>query len=167
MELIVTVLTDDRPGVIEQVAATIAAHGGNWLDSRLAQLAGKFAGIIAVAVPDQQAAALTADLASLTDVVVHIAAAAAGPPPALQRHTLQVVANDRPGIVAEVSAALAGMGVNVAEMATSVEPASMSGGVIFRATLDLGLRPDQPLAAVVAGLEGLSEDLMIDLPQQS
>ncbi len=163
MELIVTVLTDDRPGVIEAVAGVVAEHGGNWQDSRMAHLAGKFAGIIAVEVSDSAAPALTEALGSLTGIVVHVASASQSVAPT-QRHTLHVVANDRPGIVAEVSRALAGMGVNVAELATSVEPASMSGGVIFRATLQLGLTPQQSLGDVIAGLEGLSDDLMIDVP---
>ena len=165
MELIVTVLADDRPGVIERVSAVVAEHGGNWQDSRMAQLAGKFAGIIAIGVPDAAAEALSESLDQLSDLVVHVAAAA-DPLPATQRHTLQVVANDRPGIVAEVTRSLAGAGVNVAELQTAVEPASMSGGVIFRATISLGLLPEQSLSDVVAGLEGLSDDLMIDVPAE-
>lgn len=161
MELIVTVLADDRPGVIEQVAAVVAEHGGNWQDSRMAQMAGSFAGIIAVAVPDAAADQLRSGLQQLSDVVMHVATAA-DPLPATQRHTLQVVANDRPGIVAEVTRSLAAAGVNVAELETAVEPASMSGGVLFRATIAVGLTADQSLAEVVSGLEGLSDDLMID-----
>lgn len=162
MELIVTVLADDRPGVIERVSAVVAEHGANWQDSRMAQLAGKFAGIIAVAVADARGPALIGQLQALDDIVVHVAAAAE-PVPATQRYALQVVANDRPGIVAEVSRALSGIGVNVAELETTVEPASMSGGVIFRAVLEVGLGPEQSLAEVIAGLEDLSDDLMIDV----
>ncbi len=165
MDLIVTVLTDDRPGVIDQVSSVVARHGGNWQDSRMAQLAGKFAGIIAIAVPDASGDQLRADLAGLSGIVVHIATAAESVP-ATRRHTLEVVANDRPGIVAEVSRALADMGVNVAELASAVQPASMSGGVVFRARLDIGLTPEQSLDRVIAGLERLSDDVMIDVPQE-
>ena len=163
MELVVTVLADDRPGVVEQVSAVVAAHLGNWQDSRMAHLAGKFAGIIAVAVPDARADALQRHLMALDGIVVHVAAAAERGVPATSRHTLQVLANDRPGIVAEVSRALAAMGANVAELSTSVEAASMSGGVVFRAFLDIGLPPDRPLEVIIAGLELLSDDLMIDV----
>lgn len=162
MELIITVLTQDRPGVIEAVSGVVAAHGGNWQDSRMAQLAGMFAGIIAVEVSDASSGALAEELRGLPDVVVQVAQSREAVAPT-QRHSLQVVANDRPGIVAEVSGALARSGVNVAELATSVEPASMSGGVIFRALIEVGLTPDQSLADVIAGLEGLSADLMIDV----
>ena len=162
MELIVTVLAEDRPGVIESVAEVVARHHGSWQESRMAQLAGSFAGIISVQVPPAAAAQLSQELRGLRGTVVHIAEGTAIVP-ATQRHTLQVVANDRPGIVAEVAAALAAMGVNVAELATAVEPASMSGGTVFRARLDLGLTGQQQIEHVIAGLEGLSDDLMIDV----
>lgn len=161
MELIATVLTDDKPGVIEAVSAVVVEHGGSWQDSRMAQLAGTFAGIIAISVPDDAARALASALEALPQIT-HVAPAGSRSP-ATSNHTLQVVANDRPGIVAEVSRALARMQVNVAELATSVEPASMSGGVVFRAILEIGLEPDQTLADVITGLEGLSDDLMIDV----
>lgn len=45
--LVLTVIADDKPGIVEQLAATITEHGGNWLESRMAQMAGKFAGICA------------------------------------------------------------------------------------------------------------------------
>lgn len=163
MELIVTVLADDRPGVIERVAEVVAEHGGSWQDSRMAQLAGSFAGIIAVTVPDTAADVLRAELSRLSGIVAQVADAAAAPP-ATQRHTLQLVANDRPGIVAELTAALAAAGVNVAELQTGVEPASMSGPEIFRATITVGLTADQSITHLVSVLEGLSDDLMIDTP---
>lgn len=162
MELIVTVIAEDRPGVIEQVAEVVSGNHGSWQESRMAQLAGSFAGIIAVQVPDMSAEALSQELRALRGIVVHVAQGLA-PLPSTQRHTLQVVANDRPGIVAEVSAALAARGINVAELATAVHPASMSGGTVFRATIDVGLTSGQRIDDVIAGLEGLSDDLMIDV----
>lgn len=162
MDLVLTIVADDRPGVVEAVAAVVAGHGGNWLDSRLATLGGRFAGIVAVTVPEQAASPLQRDLAALPGIAVGVAS---GAPAAMRvrRHRLSVVANDRPGIVAEVSAALAAAGVNVAELHTAIESASMSGGVLFRAVLDVGLAGPQQLDDVVAALEGLSDDLMIDV----
>lgn len=162
MDLIVTVVAEDRPGVIEQVASVVAEHRGSWQESRMAQLGGSFAGIISVRVPDADAQALRDALAAMPDLVAHIAVDG-GRTSASVRRTLQVVANDRPGIIAEVSHALAAIGVNVTELTTSVEPASMSGGTVFRAAVDLGLVGDQRIEDVVAALERLSADLMVDV----
>jgi glycine cleavage system regulatory protein len=162
VELVLTVLADDRPGVVEGVAAAVAAHGGSWRESRLAVLGGRFAGIVAVTVPDGAVDALQRDLAALPGMAVGVVPGAVRGGQ-VRRHRLEVVANDRPGIVAEVARALAGAGVNVDELASTVEPASMSGGMLFRATIDVGLVGAQALADVVAALEGLSDDLMIDV----
>ena len=48
--LVLTVIGDDRPGLVEALAETIAAHEGNWLESRMSHLAGKFAGLLRVSV---------------------------------------------------------------------------------------------------------------------
>lgn len=162
MELVLTLIADDRPGIVDQVATALASHHGNWAESRMAILGGKFAGIARVAVPDQSVAEFTADVTSLPDVTVTVTASGVSQP-ITQTHTLSVVANDRSGILAEVSRALAAIAVNVVEVDTAVEPASMSGGVLFRALIQIALTADQALGDVIAVLEDLSEDLMIDV----
>ncbi len=52
---ILTVLGDDRPGLVSALSAPISAHGGSWERSQMSRLAGKFAGIVLVAVPDARA----------------------------------------------------------------------------------------------------------------
>ena len=51
-DLVLTLIGSDRPGLVEAVAEVIAGHGGNWLESRMAHLAGKFAGILRVEIPE-------------------------------------------------------------------------------------------------------------------
>ena len=50
--LVLTVVGDDRPGLVDALSGVIAAHDGNWEQSRMAHLAQKFAGILLVQVPD-------------------------------------------------------------------------------------------------------------------
>ena len=44
--LVLTVIGDDRAGLVNALAEAVTAHGGNWERSQLAELAGKFAGKI-------------------------------------------------------------------------------------------------------------------------
>src|SRR5512138_3397922 len=112
--LVMTIIGPDRPGLVESVAAVVAAHGGNWLESRMSRLGGQFAGILRVEVPTDQEPRLAAALEKLEatglKVVVHsdrLAAAAA------QRlSVLEIMGQDRPGIVRQITGALAGHGVN-------------------------------------------------------
>ena len=50
--LVLTFVGDDRPGLVNAVSEKIAACGATWLESRSARLAGKFAGILLVSVPE-------------------------------------------------------------------------------------------------------------------
>ena len=68
--LVITVIGDDQPGLVEQLSTTISGHGGNWLESSMSHLAGKFAGILKVAVPAARAEELKAALGSLAQLKV-------------------------------------------------------------------------------------------------
>jgi glycine cleavage system regulatory protein len=46
LSLVLTVIGDDRPGLVERLSAAIGKHGGNWLQSSMSHLSGKFAGIV-------------------------------------------------------------------------------------------------------------------------
>src|SRR6476660_1222598 len=103
-----TCIGDDRPGLVSALSAPINAHGASWERSQMARLAGKFAGILMVSVPDEQAEALAADLVALKDVGLLVALERTDRP---AEHTslrlqLELLGADHPGIVAEVSAAL-------------------------------------------------------------
>ena len=65
ISLVLTVIGDDRPGLVERLAAAISEHRGNWLESSMSHLSGKFAGIVCVDIETAQAMALKAALAGL------------------------------------------------------------------------------------------------------
>ena len=52
VQLVLTVIAQDEPGIVETLSQTVSDHGANWLGSRMARLAGEFAGIVEVSVPD-------------------------------------------------------------------------------------------------------------------
>ena len=51
--LVLTVIADDKPGIVEKLSSVIADHHGNWLESRMAQMAGKFAGILRISIDSE------------------------------------------------------------------------------------------------------------------
>jgi glycine cleavage system regulatory protein len=162
--LILTAIGDDRPGLVEELATAISTHGGNWLEASMAQLAGKFAGIVNVAVPADQVDALKAALAKLSGLKVSAEAAGAEKSALAGRHlTLNLVGHDRIGIVREVSQVLARHAVNVEELATYTSSAPMSAEVLFHAEAELFAAPDFNARALKLELEKLSDDLMVDI----
>src|SRR2546421_8836268 len=79
-DLVLTLIGPDRPGLVESVAARVAAHGGNWLESRMAHLAGQFAGILRVEVPAERLSELRAALLELEAQGLRIVAQGGAPP---------------------------------------------------------------------------------------
>lgn len=171
MQLILTVISEDRPGVVEAVSDVIATGGGNWLDSRMATMAGRFVGIVRVQVADRDLSGLREALADLGLSGIHVRVEAESPigeiggrataAAAGQTAGLSVVGNDRPGIVHEVTAALSRIGVNVLEFTSTTTPAQMSGGEVFRAELVLSLS-GVDLVTVADAVESVSSDLMVE-----
>lgn len=165
--LVMTIIGPDRPGLVERVAALVAAHGGNWLESRMAHLGGQFAGILRVAIPPGQQAGLEAALRQLEEAGLHVVVQAEAATPAstaagrLMR--LELVGHDRPGIVRDISRALASHGVNVEELETGCESAPMSGEILFRAQAQICVPAECDLAALRGTLEKIASDLIVDL----
>lgn len=166
VSLVMTVIGRDRPGLVDAVASLVVEHGGNWLESRLSHLAGHFAGILRVEVPAAQEALLVSALQRLEShgltVVVHSAQPA--PASAAQRlMVLDIVGHDRPGIVRQISHALAVHEVNVEELNTECVSAPMTGEVLFKARAKLQIPAPCNLAELRQDLERIASDLIIDL----
>jgi glycine cleavage system regulatory protein len=164
--LVMTVIGDDRPGLVEAVAGIVTAHQGNWLESRMSRLGGQFAGILRVEVPSVQEAALVAALEQLAarglKVVIHsdrpAPAAASG-----RISVLEIVGHDRPGIVKEITGALARHGVNVEEFDTECASAAMTGETLFKATARVSIPDSCNTAALRAELERIAADLIVEI----
>ncbi|HYT60495.1 MAG TPA: ACT domain-containing protein [Haliangiales bacterium] len=164
--LVMTVIGRDRPGLVDSVAGLIAQHGGNWLDSRMARLGGQFAGILRVQIPAETEEAILRALQALKpeglNVVVHSDHPGAEEA-ARAMAFLEIVGQDRPGIVHQISHALAGHGVNVEELDTECESAAMSGETLFKARARLMIPESCDLATLRKELEKIAEDLIVDV----
>ena len=164
--LVMTFIGRDRPGLVNAIASRVAAQGGTWLESRLARLAGEFAGIVRVESPDDHVAALTAALRELEVEGLHVAIAASPSvkdEPKRASLKLELLCIDRSGIVAEVTETISSLGVNIEEFESRLEEAAFTGQPMFKARARL--YPPEGLAAdVLRGrLEKLASEMMADL----
>jgi glycine cleavage system regulatory protein len=163
---VLTVLGDDRPGLVDSLSGVVTAHGGNWERSQMARLGGKFAGIVQISVPSAAAAQLQAALGELNDaglLQVRIDAAGTAPVAEGERFVLSLVGTDRPGLVHSVSSALAEIGASIEELDTATSSAPMSGGPLFEATAAVVLPVGVTIEAVRDRLEALADHLMVDI----
>lgn len=161
-DLIMTVLGNDRQGLVNQLAQTVADHGGNWLESRMARLAGQFAGVVRIQCPEGKVDALVATL-NEAGLNIRVARESAAEYPTLRIIQIEVMGNDRPGIVRELTTAISQAGGNVEEFSTGLESAPMSGHPLFRATGSVSIGVDDSLETLQQAIEQLGEDLTVDL----
>jgi glycine cleavage system regulatory protein len=164
--LVMTVIGRDRPGLVESVAGLVAECGGNWLESRMSRLGGQFAGILRVEVPAEKEQLLLEALKRLEAQGLKVVAHSDPPkPPAAKRplSLLEIVGQDRPGIVRQISHALAGFGVNVEELHTECASAAMSGETLFKARAKLSIPESCDVAGLRRQLEKIAADLIVDI----
>lgn len=169
VSLIISVIGPDRPGLIQQLSSVVTEAGGNWEGSRLMQLAGQFAGMVQVVIPQEKLAALERELPGLeqkglTVSVIHTGDRAATASTEEKLLSMEVVGQDRPGIVAAISDTLAKLGVNVIELATDCKAAAWSGETHFftEATVSLPASVDEE--SLRRGIEAIADDLMVEFP---
>jgi glycine cleavage system regulatory protein len=165
-KLVMTVIGQDRPGLVDSVAGLVAGHGGNWLESRMSRLGGQFAGILRVEVPSENERALVAALKELETCGLTVVVQPDQAPPeakAARLNLLDIVGQDRPGIVSQISHALASHGVNVEDLQTECASAAMSGETLFRARARLSIPESSNVAEIRRLLEKIAEDLIVEI----
>ena len=163
---VLTVVGDDRQGLVAAVADVVDAHGGNWENSQLAELSGAFAGIIEVSVPTDRVEELRAALGGLDGlltVAVHPGDRAVDAATADRHFAFRVLGNDHPGIVREVSATLSAHGLSIERMTTETRDAAMAGGRLFEATIAAKAPASVDVDAVQAAIERLAAEIQVDV----
>ncbi|MFW2383529.1 MAG: glycine cleavage system protein R [Acidimicrobiales bacterium] len=164
--LVVTIIGKDRSGLVDSVSGVIAHHGGNWEESHMSHLAGQFAGIVLVTVADPTAETLSDALEDLeTTGLLSVTVERSTPAATEPTHTfsLDLVGQDRPGIIHDIAHALAAKQVSIAELETSTRSAPMAGGTLFEAKAILKAPLDLSEHDLGEALQGLADKLLVDI----
>jgi len=163
--LVLTVIGDDRPGLVSALSARLNAQGALWQRSQMSRLAGKFAGIVEVVVPAGKVDDLVADLESLAEQGLAVTIARTSTPAEAPTHrlSLELVGADRPGIVAEISALLSARHISIEVFETTVRHAPMAGGMLFEAHAVLAAPASTDEAELRAALEAVADELMVNV----
>lgn len=164
--LLLSVSSEDKPGVVEKLSSAIESCGGNWLESRLANLRGRFVGVIWVSLSTADADSLQAALQQLRDqgITVNIDDSdSSDTVSAKNLRQFSIIGPDRPGIVKEVSLALSAHGINLEELETNLSSAPYSGEPIFEASGVLSVAENTQLSELKNRLGDIADELGLDL----
>jgi glycine cleavage system transcriptional repressor len=161
--LAVTVLGHDRPGIVADTTAALAALGGNLEDSTMTLLRGHFAMLLLVRT-DAAASELEAALAGLTSdgrLTVDVRAVPgpddATPAAAGETHVLSVHGADRPGIVGALTGVVAAHGGNVTDLTTRL------AGELYVLLAEVSLPVGADVRALDQALRGTADELGVEV----
>ena len=164
--LFISIIAEDKPGIIESLANLVAEHNGNWLESKMARLGGQFTGIVQVAINDKDLTPLSQALKSLEGQGITLSLSTANEsiePETAKPVSFKVTGDDRPGIVQELSSLMANCGANIEELATYIAGAPFSGGVLFTMEGCASLPSTLKNWKLAEKMESLSDDLMVEI----
>ena len=162
---ILTVMAKDKPGIVKAVSDIVLSNQGSWLEGNLSRLGGQFAGIVSVKIPDRQLNNFKKELSEIVADGITVKIHSFDEEGEFQGKpaTIIVEANDRHGIIDEISSALAEKGVNVEKLSSECVSASMAGYELFRAEIDVSLPKRFTVNKLQALLENVSDDLMVTI----
>lgn len=159
--VVISFLGNDRPGIVENLAGIIKHHKGNWQTSSMRHLSGFFAGILEVLISEENAEALVADLQNIKGLNVSIEVTH---PTQYDDKTvsLELTANDRQGIVGEISAVVHKQNGNLVKLVSSQGSAPHFGQPIFKASAIIAIN-NEHVDELVSALEDIADDLIVDI----
>ena len=166
VSVVITVIGPDRPGIVRMLADRGRAFDANWAESRMASLAGQFAGIVRWEVLSEKAESMIAALRELEAENLRIVVAQVSSTRAIGDRrlvNLELVGHDRPGIVQEVSRVLLDRDVSIEELETEFTSGAWSGEKLFKAVALLSVPHAVTVEALRDALESLANEFMVDL----
>jgi glycine cleavage system regulatory protein len=166
--LVLTICAHDRPGIMGTLSNTITQGGGNWLESRMARLAGQFAGIVRVECSEENTPTLQAALQALESEGIHVQILGEGnlsDYPYTRCLRIDIYGNDRPGIISQLTQAISHAGANIEELNTSIESAAMAGHPLFHASGTVCLPDSTEEEQLISSIEALSDDLNVEISE--
>lgn len=163
-QLIVTLIGDDKSGLINNLSRVVAEHKGNWLASNMSELAGQFAGILQISVEDEYYRDLCEALSLIPGLTINFAE---GKNQNIwqQSPCLIIQDSDRPGIINEVSQVLTQHGIELKAITTHCKDLWQSDNNCFYAKLKLALPENLDMDKFNIALAKISPTLISEMTE--
>ena len=168
--LIFTLVGQDKPGLISNLAKTVYGMGGNWLGSNFSHMAGHFAGFVQIDLPLDKHQTLIKLLSQHPDLKIHLLSGVIEEPiePIEPKQSVQIeiTGNDKTGIVQELTQILNQFNLNIVKFDSCLETAPNWGGSLFKAKAIISIAADFDIEKLQESLESIANDLMVDIEFQ-
>jgi len=164
---VISFSAQDKPGIVELLSNAVSSNQGNWLESAMSHLAGRFVGIVVIEISAAHYDNLNNALTALAndDFTISIKAIDDNESDDIERKSIEIelTGHDRPGIVSEISGVLNKYNANVEDLSTYLVSGSMSAEILFKADIVASIASDTNLDDLQEAIESIADDLMVDL----
>jgi glycine cleavage system regulatory protein/folate-dependent phosphoribosylglycinamide formyltransferase PurN len=164
--LVVSIVGADRQGIVSSLAERAQRFGANWAASRMTRLAGEFAGMVHLEVPRENADALATSLRDLASSGLQVVVArsdGANVASTLRVVELELVGEDRLGIVSNLTKLLAGRGISIESIHTDIVRSGVSGKQTFKVEAHLLVPASVSVEALQQEVGSLAREMMLDI----
>ena len=164
--LIVSIVGPDRHGIVALLAERAQRFGANWAASRMTRLASEFAGTVHLEVPRENADALVAALRQMEASGLQVVIArsdGATVPTSMRSVELELVGEDRLGIVSSLTRILTERGISIESIHTEVIRSGVSGTQTFKVGAHLLVPATVSIDDLRAELGALAREMMVDI----
>lgn len=161
--LIFTLVGPDKPGLISNLSSTVYKFGGNWLGSTFSHMAGHFAGFVHIDLPEERHAEIIALFSEHPDLRIHLVSAESDKISESQSAKVNIMGNDKAGIVQELTRVLNQFNLNIVKFESSCTSAPNWGSPLFTAKATIDIAPEVNLISLREALENIANDLMVDV----
>lgn len=164
--LIVSIVGTDRHGIVRSLAERAERYGANWAASRMTRLAGEFAGMVHFDVPRENADALTNALRSLDSSGLQVVVAksdGANLSDSIKSVELELVGDDRVGIVSNLTKMLAERNISIENIHTEIVRSGVSGKQTFKIGAHLLVPGKLSIDELRQELGALAHEMTVDI----
>lgn len=161
--IILTLIGNDKPGLIESLAQKVYSLDGNWLSSNFSHMAGQFAGFVELSIPADQHQGFIEYLKAHPDLTIHSVSADTAEETPEHIAQIEIVGNDKPGIVQELTSVLHGFNINIIKFTSGCESAPNWGSLLFKANATVAIPDGFDVDQLTAALEEVANDLVVDV----
>ena len=164
--LVIAAIGPDRPGLAEALSRLVGDCGCNFGDSRMSVLGGEFAMIVQVSGNWSALARLESALQRMAaSHGLQVQSTRSEPRQSgaqLIPYAVEVVAVEKPGVVAEVTAFFASRDINIEDLYTSCYPAPHTGTDMFALQFTIGIPAALSIAMVRGEFMDFCDELNLD-----
>lgn len=165
--IVLTVIGEDKLGLVETLSNVLLQHHANWLASNLSHLSGYFAGVVEIEITEEHLAELTQAIKALPDLKIEMHDSVGNELTSEQEIEFIITGNDRTGIVQELSSIITHKGASIIHFTSSRQSAPNWGGGLFHAVARVSLPQGMDADVIADALEELASDIVVDLEQAS